>query len=44
MGMPPLPGQKEASLVTIGQVVLGAQRVAVALAAAADLLDLPGDD
>ena len=44
MGMPPLPGQKEASLVTIGQVVLGAHRAAVALAAAADLLDLPGDD
>lgn len=44
MGMPPLPGQKEASMVTIGQVVLGAQRAAVALAAAADLLDLPGDD
>ena len=47
MGAPPLPGhkdQKEESLVTLGQVILGAQRAAVALAASADLLDLGGDD
>ncbi len=39
MGAPPLPGQREESLVTLGQVVLGAQRAAIALAASADLLD-----
>lgn len=47
MGAPPLPGhkdQKEEALVTLGQVILGAQRAAVALAASADLLDLGGDD
>lgn len=43
MGAPPLPGQKDASLMTIGQVILGAQRTAVALAAAADLLDLDSE-
>ena len=40
MGPPPLPGQRDESLVTLGQVVLGAQKAAVALAASADLLDL----
>jgi hypothetical protein len=44
MGAPPLPGQRDESLVTLGQVVLGAQRAAVALAASADLLDLGNDE
>jgi hypothetical protein len=44
MGAPPLPGQREDSLITLGQVVLGAQRAAVALAASADLLDLGNDE
>ncbi len=43
MGPPPLPGQREDSLVTLGQVILGAQRAAIALAASADLLDF-GDE
>jgi hypothetical protein len=47
MGAPPLPGhkeQKEQALVTLGQVILGAQKAAIALAASADLLDAGDQD
>ncbi len=45
MGAPPLPGQqRDEALLTLGQVILGAQRTAVALAASADLLDVDSDD
>ncbi len=40
MGPPPLPGQqREEVLMTLGQVILGAQKTAIALAAIGDLLD-----
>lgn len=44
LGPPPLPGQRDESMVPIGQVILEAKKMATALAASADLLDLSRDD
>ena len=43
MGPPPLPGQRDESLMVLGQVVLEARKMATALAASADLLDTGQD-
>lgn len=44
MGPPPLAGQRDEALKTMCAVALEAQKLATALAASADLLELPGSD